>query len=78
MAISAALENAIRNREAHESEFSKTYFTPGGTFMIATPGVWNDNGQDKDVIAIGYYGEVIPLVFSVDPNFLSEVTAAAK
>ena len=78
MKLSPELERAIRTATEVETPHANTYFSPGGTYLIATPGLWNDDGQDRDLIAIGRYGDVIPLSPTIDPNFLNAVKEAVK
>lgn len=80
---------AIAARQRFTSLYLQGYVTAGGTYMLASPARWNDNGQRRDLIALlpgrlmrdlGGGGPVVPVSMFVNPvlvefirDFLEEV-----
>lgn len=76
--ISAEAVRAIRDRRPFTENWLMGYITPGGTYLVATPAFYTDNGRPTDLMAIlpgsleplglGGPGRVVPLWISVNPD----------
>lgn len=63
---------AIRERRIFDEGWLCGYVTPGGTYMVATPGCYTDDGRKRDLCAIlpsdiGN-GRVVPVWIAVNPD----------
>lgn len=78
MNLPEELRNAIISASEVETSAAITYISEGGTYLIASPGLWNDDGKPRDLIAIGYFGDVIALSPTVNPDFIEAVKELVK
>ncbi len=65
------LADAIRERRSYASAQILTYVTGGGTYILASTGLVNDDGRVHDIAAIGRGGDVVPLTFAANPATLA-------
>lgn len=75
--LTAATADAIRGRRPFLVGSLMGYTTHGGTYMLATPAPWTDDGYRRDLVAIlpgdlGH-GRVLPLYVGVNPALVDEV-----
>ncbi|WP_426734437.1 hypothetical protein [Glutamicibacter sp. 2E12] len=59
---------------------NQVYVTAGGTYVLASRGIWNDSGKPHDLVAIvpGLLGSgrVVPLDLSVNDDFVTALREA--
>lgn len=64
--------------------WNQAYVTAGGTYVIASRGIWNDNGKPRDLVAIlpsgvmdfGMDSRVMQLNVAVNTDFLDALREA--
>lgn len=78
MELLEKLKESIRTATPAKTPQADTYISKGGTFMIASPALWNDSGKPQDLIAIGRCGGAVALSPTVHPDFLKAVEGAAQ
>lgn len=81
--LSEEFKSALRAGEPFRDSSVFAYVTRGGTYMIASPAHWNDNGKPRDLLMIrkaevGSGGglDVIELSPLVHEDFAPQVRAA--
>ena len=67
------LADAIRARQGYAGVQMMAYVTGGGTYIIASTGLVNDDGNIHDLIAIGRGGQVVPLSILTNPDSITAV-----
>ena len=74
--LTMAQREDIRVHAPFNETLLEAYMTPGGTYMLATPGKWTDSGAPRDLIAVvGDGALIIPLYPAVNPDLVTEVQA---
>lgn len=72
------LIEAIQDRRPIEVVGTIAYITEGGTYMLASPGHWNDSGEPHDLLAILWNREVQVMRPTVNPEFTKAVKMAVQ
>lgn len=78
MNLPEELRNAIITASEVETTVAITYISGGGTYLIASPGMWNDDNLPRDLIAIDRFGNVMALSPTVNPEFIEAVRELVK
>lgn len=79
--LSEKAQQKIRRAEPmgkHDDPQVFAYYTRGGTYIIASHALWNDDDKPKDLIAINRYGNLIQLSPTVSPELVAEVEELAR
>ena len=64
------LRSKIARREPFDTGQTVAYLTPGGTYMIASGAILNDDDQMHDLVAVTRGGGVHPVRYNVNPAFV--------
>ena len=55
-----------------------SYITKGGTWVLASKGIYNDDGRPHDLVAVLQDGSVLPLRPTVNPELVQQLTDAFR
>ena len=54
------------------------YRTKGGTYVLATCGIWSDSGSARDLLVLPFGQALRSVNIAVNPEFVNAVRAALK
>lgn len=69
---------AIKDRVSFRHADLISYHTRGGTYMLATPALYNDDDQTHDLIAIDSWGGVHAVRPTTNPDLVKAVEEALQ